>query len=80
MDRPLRYYGTPSGPSGDRLKRLQALTLLDIRRRRVVCSGHCAEGVAVAKVQRAELRSADARRVRQHGLKHWLKLAGVNLR
>ena len=36
----------------------------------------CAEGIALAKKQGAELGLADARRVLQHGLEHGLQLAG----
>jgi hypothetical protein len=40
-----------------------------------VSRGNRAEGIAVAKVQHAKPRLAYARRVFEHGIKDWLKLA-----
>jgi len=47
---------------------------LDIGRRRTVQRGH-AEAISLGKVQIAKRGLAEARRVRQHGLEHGLKLA-----
>src|SRR5262249_61819052 len=49
-------------------------TRLDIGRRRIVSSNRT-EAISLAEVQRADLRLADAHRVRKHGLEDRLQIA-----
>src|SRR5262245_51422136 len=74
MDNFLRACDTPKWCVRRWPNRSVALACFDIRGRRVVSSGNRAEGVAIPEVQNCKPSFANACRIRQHNLEHWLKL------